>query len=73
MKLSPQPHAHSMQSEFEAHCMTRGVKLGMLAVAGPDAYANPAVQAAWLAWLDNPFQFPETFDDGVKKGARALQ
>ena len=63
MKLTPQPHAHSMQSQFEAQCLARGAKLGVLAIASPEAYANPAIQAAWLRWQDNPFQSPEPFDN----------
>lgn len=61
MKLTPQPHAHSMQSQFEAHCLARGAKLGVLAIASESAYANPCIQAAWLLWQDNPFQSPEPF------------
>lgn len=61
MKLTPTPHAHSMQSQFEAHCLARGAKLGVLAIASPEAYANPRIQAAWLRWQDNPFQSPEPF------------
>ena len=60
MKLTPQPHAHSLQSQFEAHMLNNGWRLGALAIS-QDGYANPAIQAAWLAWQDNPFQSPEPF------------
>lgn len=62
MKLTPQPHAHSMQGQFEAQCLARGAKRGVLAIAGPDAYANPCIQAAWLLWRRAPFQSTEPFE-----------
>lgn len=53
MKLTPQPHPLSAQGRFEAVCLECGVKLGVLAIASQDAYANPSIQAAWLLWSDH--------------------
>ena len=66
MKLTPTPHPLSAQGKFEAHCLSRGAKRGVLAIASESAYASPCIQAAWLLWLDfwrcGPFESTEPFE-----------